>query len=56
MSQSVTTRPAYKVEELLALRGSAAGSSVSLEKFPDEDVIKGSSRFSDFTSEVTIVA
>jgi hypothetical protein len=35
------TRPAYKVEELLALRSSASESAVSLEKFPDEDVIKG---------------
>jgi hypothetical protein len=35
-------RPAYKVEELLALRGSASESRVSLEKFADEEVIKGS--------------
>lgn len=36
-------RPAYKVEELLALRGSAAESTVSLDKFPDEEAIKGMS-------------
>ena len=35
------TRPAYKVEELLALRASASESRVSLDKFPDEEVIKG---------------
>lgn len=46
MSQSAASRSAYKVEELLALRASASGSTVSLEKFPDEDVIKGSLRFS----------
>lgn len=34
-------RPAYKVEELLALRASASESRVSLEKFPNEEVIKG---------------
>jgi hypothetical protein len=34
--------PAYKVEELLALRGSASEPGFSLEKFPDEEVIKGS--------------
>jgi hypothetical protein len=37
----MSLRPAYKVEELLALRGSASESAVSLDKFPDEDVIKG---------------
>ena len=42
-SNNSATRPAYKVEELLALRGSASESAVSLEKFPDEDVIKGMS-------------
>jgi hypothetical protein len=42
MSPSRSSMPAaYKVEELLALRASAPGSTVSLEKFPDEDVIKG---------------
>jgi hypothetical protein len=53
MSQGATSRPAYKVEELLALRASASGSTVSLEKFPDEDVIKGRLRSSDFTSYQT---
>lgn len=33
--------PAYKVEELLALRDSVSESAVSLDKFKDEDVIKG---------------
>lgn len=42
---STSNRPAYKVEELLALRGSASESAVSLEKFPDEDSIKGTSLF-----------
>jgi hypothetical protein len=32
---------AYKVEELLALRDSVSESAVSLDKFADEDVIKG---------------
>lgn len=32
----------YKVEELLALRDSVSESAVSIEKFADEDVIKGS--------------
>lgn len=32
---------AYKVEELLALRDSVSESAVSIEKFADEDVIKG---------------
>ncbi|KAF2631996.1 hypothetical protein BU25DRAFT_417763 [Macroventuria anomochaeta] len=32
--------PAYKVEELLALRDSVSESAVSLDKFADEDVIK----------------
>jgi hypothetical protein len=41
----MSLRPAYKVEELLALRGSASESAVSLDKFPDEDVIKGMSPF-----------
>jgi hypothetical protein len=34
-------RPAYKVEELLALRDSVSESAISLEKFGDEDAIKG---------------
>ncbi|KAF3051444.1 meiotic recombination [Didymella keratinophila] len=34
--------PAYKVEELLALRDSVSESAVSLDKFADEDVIKAS--------------
>jgi hypothetical protein len=38
---NTTSRPAYKVEELLALRASASDSRVSLDKFPDEEVIKG---------------
>lgn len=38
---AAANRPAYKVEELLALRGSASESAVSLEKFHDEDAIKG---------------
>ena len=33
--------PAYKVEELLALRASASDSAISLDKFRDEDAIKG---------------
>jgi hypothetical protein len=37
-------RPAYKVEELLALRDSVSESAISLEKFGDEEAIKG--RFS----------
>jgi hypothetical protein len=32
---------AYKVDELLALRDSVSESAVSIEKFPDEDVIRG---------------
>ncbi|KAF2131328.1 hypothetical protein P153DRAFT_364925 [Dothidotthia symphoricarpi CBS 119687] len=32
---------AYKVEELLALRDSVSESAVSIDKFADEDVIKG---------------
>lgn len=46
---TMSLRPAYKVEELLALRGSAAESTVSLDKFPDEEAIKGMS-ISHFTS------
>jgi hypothetical protein len=34
-------KPAYKLEELLALRGSVSESTVSLEKFGDEAAIKG---------------
>jgi hypothetical protein len=34
-------RPAYKVEELLALRDSVSESAISLEKFGDEEAIKG---------------
>jgi hypothetical protein len=33
--------PAYKVEELLALRDSVSESAVSLDRFADEVVIKG---------------
>ena len=33
--------PAYKVEELLALRDSVSESAVSLDKFADEVVVKG---------------
>lgn len=36
-------RTAYKVEELLALRDSVSESAVSLDKFPAEDAIKGTS-------------
>jgi hypothetical protein len=36
-----SSRPAYKLEELLALRGSVSESTVSLEKFGDEEAIKG---------------
>jgi hypothetical protein len=32
---------AYKVEELLALRDSVSESAVSIDRFADEDVIKG---------------
>ena len=32
---------AYRVEELLALRDSVSESAVSIDKFADEDVIKG---------------
>jgi hypothetical protein len=32
---------AYKVEELLALRDSISESAVSIDRFADEDVIKG---------------
>lgn len=35
---------AYKVDELLALRDSVSESAVSIEKFPNEDVIRGQSR------------
>jgi hypothetical protein len=38
---------AYKVEELLALRDSVSESAVSIDKFADEDVIKG--QFPAFT-------
>lgn len=31
----------YKVEELLALRDSVSESAVSIDKFADENVIKG---------------
>jgi hypothetical protein len=31
----------YKVEELLALRDSVSESAVSIDRFADEDVIKG---------------
>jgi hypothetical protein len=34
-------RPAYRVEELLALRDSVSESAISLEKFGDEEAIKG---------------
>jgi hypothetical protein len=40
-SRESLLRPAYKVEELLALRGSVSESAVSLDKFGDEDAIKG---------------
>lgn len=33
----------YKVEELLALRDSVSESAVSIDRFADEDVIKGQS-------------
>lgn len=36
----------YKVEELLALRDSVSESAVSIDKFADEDVIKGQWRCS----------
>ena len=36
-------RPAYKVEELLALRDSVSESAISLGKFGDEEAIKGES-------------
>lgn len=35
---------AYKVDELLALRDSVSESAVSIEKFPNEDVIRGQFR------------
>jgi hypothetical protein len=35
---------AYKVDELLALRDSVSESAVSIEKFPDEDAIRGQLR------------
>jgi len=35
---------AYRVDELLALRDSVSESAVSIEKFPDEDVIRGQCR------------
>jgi hypothetical protein len=35
----------YKVEELLALRDSVSESAVSLDKFADEEVIKGKQSF-----------
>lgn len=38
---SVAMTLAYKVEELLALRDSVSESAVSIDKFADEDVIKG---------------
>jgi hypothetical protein len=44
---------AYKVEELLALRDSVSESAVSIDRFADEDVIKGQSAaltLSPFTS------
>jgi hypothetical protein len=44
----VTTRPAYKVEELLALRGSVSESTVSLDRFGDEEAIKGESKPLDY--------
>jgi hypothetical protein len=34
---------AYKVEELLALRDSVSESAISIDRFADEDVIKGQS-------------
>jgi hypothetical protein len=37
---------AYKVEELLALRDSVSESAVSIDRFADEDVIKGQSHSS----------
>jgi hypothetical protein len=41
---------AYKVEELLALRDSVSESAVSIDKFADEDVIKGQWASFTFTS------
>lgn len=41
--------PAYKVEELLAMRDSVSESAVSIEKFRDEDSIKGSFTSLHFT-------
>ena len=40
-SRESLLRPAYKVQELLALRDSVSESAVSLDKFGDEDAIKG---------------
>lgn len=39
--ESKSTVMSYKVEELLALRDSVSESAVSIDKFADEDVIKG---------------
>lgn len=39
--RTATMSLAYKVEELLALRDSVSESAVSLDRFADEDVIKG---------------
>jgi hypothetical protein len=43
---------AYKVEELLALRDSVSESAVSIDKFADEDVIKG--QFPAFTPHCSL--
>jgi hypothetical protein len=44
---------AYKVEELLAMRDSVSESAVSIEKFPNEEAIKGERGFALATQAPT---
>jgi hypothetical protein len=47
----IPTRPAYKLEELLALRGSVSESTLSFEKFECEEAVKGEYLIRKFSSE-----
>jgi len=42
---STKSRQSYKAQELLALRGSVSETAVALEKFGDDDAIKGKLHF-----------
>lgn len=51
---AVSARPAYKLEELLALRSSISESTVSLDRFGDEEAIKGKPTASIFRTSALL--